>query len=267
MTRRRLGFWVSAAVLLTGLAIAPESAIAAGTSGPPPGTPVAQSTLGDRTVAAVFRNGVGAGHECTASVVESPYDDILVSAAHCFSGTVAGVQVAPGYHDGVAPYGVWTITAAYADPQWIDHGDTRRDWVFLVAAPRVVNGRTVHIEDVVGGNVPWFALRPGQPVSVPAYPAGIDDRQITCATGTYSTNGYPAFDCDGYVGGTSGAPWLVSTRLGHAVGGVIGGLHQGGCVSWTSYTSPMGQAAWRAYLRAAIGAPPDTLPVAGSDGC
>lgn len=262
---------VLAALLLPASAVtiagATPLALAAATDGPPPGTPVASTFLGDPTVAAVFRDGLSAGHECTASVVRSASRSVLIGAAHCFSGTAAGVQVVPGYHDGVAPYGVWTVTRAYVDPGWIADQDPQRDWVFLVVAPQRWHGRTARIQDVVGGNLPLFALRDGQRVTVPAYGAGIDDRPITCTVPSYRFQGFPAFDCDGYIGGTSGSPWLVRTPLGPAVTGVIGGLHQGGCVTWTSYSSVLGNAAWRGYLRASLGARPDVLPDPGSDGC
>jgi hypothetical protein len=235
--------------------------------GAPAGIPIAHSFLGDRTVAAVFRDGLSAGHECTASVVASPRRDVLVGAAHCFSGSGQGVQVVPGYHDGFTPYGVWTVTQIYADPAWISRQDPQRDWAFLVVAPQQRGRGVVHIQDVVGGNLPLFSLGNHQRVTVPAYPAGINDRPITCTTRSYRFNGFPAFDCDGYVGGTSGSPWLVSTPMGPAVTAVIGGLHQGGCVSWTSYSSRLGIPAWIAYARAVSDATPDALPVAGSDGC
>jgi hypothetical protein len=49
--------------------------------------------------------------------------------------------------------------------------------------------------------------------------------------------------------------------------GLIGGLHQGGCSPVTSYSSPLGAPARRAYLRAAAGARGDIVPPAGPDGC
>ena len=238
---------------------------AAGTA--PPGTPAAHTVAGDPTVAAVFRGGVAAGHECTASVVRSARRNLLIGAAHCFSGTVRGVQLVPGYQGGLAPYGVWTVTAAYVDREWKSRQNPLRDWVFLVVAPQQRDGTTVQIQDVTGANLPLFALADGQRVTVPGYPAGINDSPITCTTSSYRHQGFGAFDCDGYIGGTSGSPWLVATPLGRAVAGVVGGLHEGGCESWTSYTAPLGLPAWVGYLRASLGEPADTLPSTDGDGC
>jgi hypothetical protein len=104
---------------------------------------------------------------------------------------------------------------------------------------------------------------------VPAYPAGINDQPIDCAVRAYNTGGYPSFDCAGYFGGTSGSPWLIATGNSHVslVAGVIGGLHQGGCVDYTSYSSAFSLDTYRLWLRASLGARPDTVPPAGSDGC
>ena len=75
---------------------------------------------------------------------------------------------------------------------------------------------------------------------------------ISCTTRTYRRSGYPAFDCHGYVGGTSGAPWLsgVPGREG-VVTGVIGGLQEGGDVERTSYSPAFGADIMRLYRRAA----------------
>lgn len=49
--------------------------------------------------------------------------------------------------------------------------------------------------------------------------------------------------------------------------GLIGGLHQGGCFEWNSFSSPFGLDTYATYLRAVLGRPADTVPGAGSDGC
>ena len=49
--------------------------------------------------------------------------------------------------------------------------------------------------------------------------------------------------------------------------GVIGGLHQGGCYSYTSYSSPFSPVIYGVYARAVLGLRPNDVPAAGSDGC
>src|SRR5215475_13426786 len=51
-----------------------------------------------------------------------------------------GPPVRPGYHDGVAPYGFWTVEHAYADPDWLADQDDDRDYVILQVADRQQGG-------------------------------------------------------------------------------------------------------------------------------
>jgi V8-like Glu-specific endopeptidase len=206
-------------------------------------------------------------HTCTASVVQSPGNDLLITAAHCVYGTGAGMTFVPGSVNGSAPYGVWTVTAAFADSDWIEQQDPRRDVAFLRVAPRQIGGRATAIGQLVRGN----ALAVPDPgagggigvVVVPAYTFGVGGHPITCLTGTYLTSGYPTFDCAGYTAGVSGAPWIQ----GSTVVGVIGGLHQGGCSPASSHSSPFDGVTLATYQRAVAGGPGQTLPSPGSDGC
>jgi hypothetical protein len=72
----------------------------------------------------------------------------------------------------------------------------------------------------------------------------------------YMTGAYPSLDCHGYVGGTSGSPWIASATGGRAgtVVGVIGGLEHGGRHEYTSYTATFGPAI-ATLLSAASAAP------------
>lgn len=259
-----------AVVLLTAALPAAAGAAANAAAGTPVGMPTAKHVSAIAVVGPLFRNGLGNDHSCTASVLRSPRHDLILTAAHCVSGTGAGLLFAPGYDAGRTPYGVWTSTAAYVDPSWLRDQDPQHDYAILRLASQLSNGRQVGVQDVVGGgSLIAPAARTGQKLTVPAYPAGIDDQPIDCTVTVYRTDGYPSFDCAGYFGGTSGAPWLVATT-DHStwlVAGVIGGLHQGGCVDYTSYSSAFSLDSYRLWLRAALGLPPDRLPVAGSDGC
>jgi hypothetical protein len=125
----------------------------------------------------------------------------------------------------------------------------------------------VNIEHVTGAYKLGATAYVGQRVTVPAYPSGWSDNPITCTARVYLTAGFPAFNCRGYVGGTSGAPWLLATSTGTTIVGIIGGLHQGGCVDFTSYSSPLTSATTGAYLRAAANSRADVAPRPGGDGC
>lgn len=268
MTRR-----LKLAAVIATAALAVVGWVSAGTASAdppaPPGTPTAHAFDGTPTVGPLFRNGLDHRHGCTASVIASPGHDQIITAAHCVSGTAAGWLFVPGYDKGNTPYGVWTVTRAYVDPSWISSQDPQHDYAILVLAHQQRGGHRVGVQDVVGANVLGLAPRHGERINDVAYNAGINDQPIECATSVYYTNGFPGFNCHGYVGGSSGSPWLHRVRALHltVVVGVIGGLHQGGCYEYTSYSAAFTGDVYRLALRAALGMPGDTVPQPGSDGC
>ena len=234
----------------------------------PPGTPTAHAFDGTPTVGPIFRGALRDGHECTASVVASPSHDLVLTAAHCVYGDVRGWKFAPGYVKGRTPYGVWTVTAAFVDRAWLQHaadgGSSQHDVAILRVAPPPGGAE---VEDAVGANVLAPAPADGSTIVDVAYNAGVRDRPIRCRTTAYVTSGYPSFNCHGYVGGSSGSPWLQRDGRQWLVRGVIGGRHQGGCYEYTSYSSSFG---WRLYAlltKASRGGPGDAVPTPGGDGC
>jgi V8-like Glu-specific endopeptidase len=264
---RALGFVAAVAALACGLLITAAPALADPPA--PPGTPTAVSIAGEATVGPIFRHGLAAGHGCTGSVVASPTRDLVITAAHCVSGTAAGWLFAPGYRDGQTPYGVWTVVHAYLDPAWLSNQDPQHDYAMLQLAHQTRQGRLIGVQDIAGANLLGLAPRTGATITDVAYNAGVNDRPISCTVPTYDTEHYPTFNCHGYVGGSSGSPWLTRIPGTHLnlVRGVIGGRHQGGCYEYTSYSSAFTPEIYRLLVRAAARIHPDTAPVAGSDGC
>ncbi len=229
--------------------------------------PTARTFHGTPTVGALFADATSTHHFCTASVIRSPTGDVLLTAAHCIVGTGAGLSFAPGFHGGVSPYGRWRVRAAYFDRGWLTRRDPRRDYSFLIVAPRVRHGRRTEIQRVTGANALGTRPRSGERVTIPAYPGGAANDPVTCTAPVYFDGVYPAFDCTPYPGGTSGSPWLVRTAHGRTVVGLIGGLHQGGCQVSTSYSPPFGRAVTDVFERAVHGSAADVGPSPGSDGC
>lgn len=229
--------------------------------------PISRTSTGVREIGALFPNASSAQHECTASVVDSAQGDVLLTAAHCISGTGAGMVFAPGYHDGISPYGRWRVTGTHLAPAWLKSQDPHDDFAFLTVARQTVHGRLTEIEQVTGAYRLGATPRSGKTITVLGYPAGSNDKPITCRTTVFFTGDFPSFQCRGYVDGTSGSPWLVHTATGTRVVGVLGGMNQGGCVDSRSYSSPLTQAARRAYVRASDHDAPDVAPSPGSDGC
>lgn len=237
----------------------------ADTAGAPPGTPTATQSAGSPIVGALFPPG-SADHACTGTVISSPAGDLVMTAAHCVSGTVAGWTFAPDWSQGSTPEGVWTVTAAYALHGWRTNGNTQQDVAVLKVAPQQINGRWRNLQSVTGAATVGWAPQNGQQIDDIAYNDGAQTA-VSCTVPTYWTAGYPSFNCHGYVNGSSGSPWLVWHGNKESVVGVIGGLHQGGCYEYTSYSSAFGWDVQRLIQRATWSRKGDVLPVAGSDGC
>lgn len=229
--------------------------------------PTSSTSTGVPRIGALYASASAPEHACTASVVHSRAGNTLITAAHCVSGSGAGMVFVPGQHGAVAPYGRWRVTAVHVEPKWVTRQDPHADVAFLTVAPQTINGVRTEIEQLTGAYALGFTPGRGVKVTVTGYPAGTTNDPITCTTTTYLTNAFPSFDCRGYVDGTSGSPWLRVTKHGTQIVGVIGGLNQGGCVDYTSYSSPLAQDADGAYDRADDDAPADVAPSPGGDGC
>ncbi|MFD5918641.1 trypsin-like serine peptidase [Kitasatospora sp. NPDC058201] len=170
---------------------------------------------------------------CTASVVQSPGRNLLVTAAHCVQsrriGLLDGLVFTPGYRNGYSPYGSWPVESVTVDPRWAYDDDPEYDVAFVTV--RAVGGREV--EDAVGGNPLGTGQGFGLAVSVTGYP-NEQDEPITCSGLTSSQSPtQERFDCGGYTDGTSGSPWVTTT--GRVIG-VIGGYQEGGETPGTSYS-------------------------------
>jgi len=260
--------WLVAVGLLGGCA--PTTTTGSGGSGASP-HPTATAFDGLAQVGALFAGPSDAGvHFCTASVVHSPAHDLVATAAHCLAGTGRDLTFVPMYHDGVAPYGSWAVGAVYVGARWLTAQDPQEDVALLRLDPQQWQGRARNVEDAVGADRLVTSRGFDVEARVVGYALGTGGRPITCTNRTHAEDGYPAFDCDGYVDGTSGSPWITdvagTTQQGDLYG-VIGGLHQGGCTPQVSYSSYFGAEVQALYDRAVEGGPGDVVPAAGSSGC
>jgi len=213
-----------------------------------------QDFAGTPAVGALFTMSKGklGRHFCTASVIGSPHGDLVITAAHCVTGT-SGIVFVPGYDRGAAPYGIWTVTKVYADRSWTSSSDPDDDVAFLRVSQA---GSIVPIEDVTGAE----ALKTGTParqlVEVIGYPDS-GSQPIVCRNWTREPMSEQLeFDCGGYTDGTSGGPFLASvnplTGQGTVIG-VIGGYEQGGLTPQVSYSSRFGANVAALYRQAVAG--------------
>ncbi|MBB5118737.1 hypothetical protein AF335_06285 [Streptomyces eurocidicus] len=240
---------------------------------PAPGAPVPPSRPFDglpQVGTFFWTDGQNTGRFCGGTVVRSPHHDLAVSAAHCLRSPDPRKQLSfvPQYHDGLKPHGVFPVTAVHIDQRYYDLGtDGGARWDFTVVR---VGERAdgTDVEDAVGGFD--LRIRPGYrhgDVRLIGYPGNSDatyPKPLTCRSTTHrytSTDPKAPGDfleiaCAGYVGGTSGGPFLVRGRDGYAVIGVIGGYHTGGDTPDISYSSYFTEALRTLYRHAVAGDPP-----------
>jgi len=193
-------------------------------------------------------------HFCTASVINSPHGDLLVTAAHCATGTHGTIVFVPGYNGGTPLYGVWTVSKVYVDQAWKSSASPDDDVAFLRVTQR---GSSVPIEDETGAD----KLGAGGPatrqlVQVIGYPNSAN-QPITCQNWlTEPMTDQLEFDCGGYTDGTSGGPFLadvdVTTGQGTVIG-VIGGYERGGDTPQVSYSPVLGANVAALYETAVAG--------------
>jgi V8-like Glu-specific endopeptidase len=210
----------------------------------PPIRAAARSFGGTAAVGALFSTTGGGGlasHFCTASVVHSPHRDIVITAAHCVTHHTGLIEFVPGYTDGHAPYGIWTVTSIIVDQAWASAANPDDDVAFLVVSQP---GTGLRIEDVTGAE----QLRIGPPSSLPVQVIGYPDGEglpVTCQGRTTMPLPHQMeFDCRKYTDGTSGGPFLLGvdpvTGDGSVIG-VIGGYQQGGNLPQISYSAVFGK--------------------------
>ena len=210
-------------VLLSGCAVTVP-----GTALPEP-RPVATA---DSAVGALFD---GPDHYCSGSVVDSPAGDVVLTAAHCVAagdGTPAatGMTFVPGYHDGVEPYGEWTVESAAVDPHFLADADPDYDVAFLrVSGP---------VEDVTGGFAVDFDPGAGDSVTAVGYPIEDDGPTVRSGVTAQLSATQLELPAPGLENGTSGGPWL---RADGTLVGLTGGYEQGGYDYDTSYSTYLGR--------------------------
>jgi V8-like Glu-specific endopeptidase len=244
--------WVS-------VAPAPSSTTSAApaTAAPAPTTAAAPSTTVTEQVVPESDNGPtpdpssgsaigalfsGGGHYCSASVVDSPAGDLVLTAAHCVHDGAGGgyhsdITFEPGYHNGVAPFGVWTVTQALVSPGWAATSDPDLDFAFLTVTQA---GTSASLESLTGADKLGLDRGFTNDVTLTGYPDTSDAPKICSNSTTQQDDDQTRIACAGFPDGTSGGPWVIdadpATKLGTVVG-VIGGYELGGDSPDVSYSA------------------------------
>ncbi len=188
---------------------------------------------------ALFYQGLGGQHFCTATVVHSPVHDLIVTAAHCADpgGRPRHFVFAPGYRDGRAPYGVWTVRQVIVDTAWATSQDPADDVAFAV----VNRSGGKNIGDLVTGEDIGQTAGFHGLVRVIGYP-DTAQRPVDCDNPISESAYGLVFDCPGFTDGTSGGPWIagLDPPSGARIIGLIGGYQEGGDTASVSYSPVFG---------------------------
>ncbi len=240
-------------IWLATVLLVPMLACSAPASASPPA--VAHSVDAIPQIGAVFLGDTPL-HTCSGSVLDSATGDLILTAAHCVVGPGVGISFAPGYANGISPFGVWRVTQIFVDPEWTATQDPQHDYAIARVARRP--GLST-IESVVGGGLRLApAPQVGTDVTIVGYGLGLNDKPLSCTAGARLVDGFPSSPCTGFVDGTSGGPWVVDDTLT----GVIGGRYQGGCNDQGLYSSAFGDAARALLHRAETATAGDVAPIA-----
>jgi hypothetical protein len=250
--------WLGALVLLLST-LSPVACAGQRSSGAAAITPSAAPVQADPLIGAVFL-GAGDLHTCTAGVLHSGTENLILTAAHCLASNYPATFV-PGFSDHADASMTWTIDAIYLDSRWLADRNTAADF----AIARVGRQSGGSLESATGpGLTLGTAPDSGTLVRVVGYPLAVGGPPIGCsaATGT-EPGGVPSVQCAALVDGTSGAPW----RKDSTVVGLTGGLHGGGCDGSTSYSPPFDGRVVDLLHRAEANGPADAAPEAFDSDC
>jgi V8-like Glu-specific endopeptidase len=239
-----------------------SSATALDTTTPPPNIPNPVHFDGIKTVGALFfvtsaGTTTAGDHFCTASVINSGTQNIVLTAAHCVAygdGVYAqDVVYVPEWHDGISPYGAWPVENITVTSSWNSSQNVDDDFAFLEVAPP--SGTQEPIQQVTGGLTLGSYLGYNHPdIDVIGY-NNTDNGPIICATSSFygDITDQEEFYCNDYNDGTSGGPWIIGLNPVTGTGtvfGDIGGYDQGGDYPWYSYSSYYDATIDELYLQA-----------------
>ena len=180
-----------------------------------------------RLEGALFTTIGGTDFACSASVVNAPGHDLVMTAGHCLhSGGLWGsfatnVIFIPGYAHGAAPYGTWHARQLTVSTGWGYRRDFDEDAGF--AAFRPIGGR--HLQDVVGGGFSIAFAQGSAPTGIvgPQLVLGYPKLPPFDGSTLMSCSGMPTPDPRG--GHSLGLPCAMTA--GASGGAWLSGFHDG----------------------------------------
>lgn len=214
-------------------------------------------------------------YRCSATVVNSLTQDLVLTAAHCLVDTsgqgrpVSHVLFVPGATDnsGTGPYGAWTATEVYIPEQFTatarstDQGLTGRGWSYdfaFLRTARNASGRP--IQRVTGGQGIGFGIPTGSLVAL-GYPAtapfdGASERYCATTQPSTETTTEPTrlrMRC-AMTSGASGGSWIArynaTMGAGYVVAATSTAVSEPGHASESIQAMPLGAVAHQLFIEA-----------------
>ncbi|MFC0039702.1 trypsin-like serine peptidase [Actinomadura rayongensis] len=187
-----------------------------------------------------FHKPSGGDWVCSASALNSPSKQLVITAGHCVHEGAGGTWVtnwtfAPRYRSGSRPFGTFAAKQFRTFNSWISSSDLQRDVGMVTTWPLSGN----KLVNVVGGNGLNWNWPKNVAVTILGYPQNANNGEIQqwCQGTTYDGGNYTiALNCN-FNGGSSGGPWIMSFDNGTGLGqtdGVMSTLGSGG-VNRASY--------------------------------
>lgn len=178
----------------------------------------------------------GYDEACSAGTVGNPAKDMVFTAGHCLwawsadgttsLGWMTQVMFAPGYNNGVAPYGKWPWNHMRTFPEYSDNGDPNYDIGVVNVSPNPSDGSL--LVDRVGGNGLSYNAGYSVTVDVFGYPQSYTlvpyngQNQYGCYNvPTYQIGSSIETGCDTTHGG-SGGSWLIFYNASTGLGNIDG---------------------------------------------
>jgi V8-like Glu-specific endopeptidase len=201
-----------------------------------------------------FTDHTGGNWVCSGSLVNSPAQNVVITAGHCVYGTAGGELpagetwhsnwvFAPDYSYGYAPFGYWTARQLWTLTNYVNNDDEQDDLGAAILNPNAYGQNAVAL--LGGQGIAWnqnsteYVYDFGYPAASP-----FNGQSLQECDGWANWNGWWWVDMEmlncNFTGGSSGGPWLmdfngqwgyinsVNDANGYFLfGGQMGGLYFG----------------------------------------
>ncbi|MFI9720012.1 FG-GAP-like repeat-containing protein [Streptomyces sp. NPDC052396] len=229
--------------------------------------PTAEHILGLKSVGTIFSykqdptTGEMKSHKCSASVVQSPGHNLVLTAGHCSGGKAVFV---PWYRSEYSldkqTYGFYRVGDWFYDNRYVHNTKEKISDLDFAFGRLEVSANGKNAQDVVGANTLVRTPAYNNSAWMVGYPSSHnpEDHAVRCPVQTSALPGFYQIQalCHGMWGGVSGGPWFSKVDWTAGTGeiiGNVGGYFGGGDDAdddWLTYSPMHGDWFFRLYEEA-----------------